>query len=214
MYTKIELQPMPKRLLKLNGISERTIREHYKLYEGYVNKANETREKLATVDMAKGNSTYSEIRALKRGESYALNGAKLHELYFNQLGGNGKPSGELFRAIEKQYQSYERFGDEFKGTGLSARGWAILAYDIVQRELFIYATDDQHNGHVIQSVPILPMDVFEHAYYIDYGTSRAKYIDAFFNNLDWSVLNGRYTEAIRSAKPRVRLWGEPYRMIE
>jgi superoxide dismutase, Fe-Mn family len=207
MYTKIELQPLPKRLLKLNGISERTIREHYKLYEGYVNKANETREKLVTVDMTKGNSTYSEIRALKRGESYALNGAKLHELYFNQLGGTGKPSGELFRAIEQQYQSYERFSDEFKGTGLSARGWAILAYDIVQRELFIYATDDQHNGHVIQSVPILPMDVFEHAYYIDYGTSRAKYIDAFFNNLDWSVLNSRYTEAIRSAKPRVRLWG-------
>jgi Fe-Mn family superoxide dismutase len=184
------------------------MREHYKLYEGYVNKANETREKLATIDPSKGNATYSEVRALKRGESFALNGAKLHELYFEQLGGSGKPSGGLLKVIQQQYQSYEKFLSEFKGAGLSARGWAVLAYDTREEELFIYVTDDQHNGHVIQSIPILPMDVFEHAYYIDYGTNRAGYIDAFLNNLDWNVINARYNDWVRQEKPRFRFFAK------
>ena len=191
MYTPIEKQPLPERTLKLKGISKRTIQEHYKLYEGYVNKANETRAKLQEIDTSKGNATYSEVRALKRGESFALDGVKLHELYFEQLGGGagGRPPRDLLNAIETCYGSYDRFLSEFKGSGLSGRGWAILAYDLVRDELFIYITDDQHNGHVIQTAPILPMDVFEHAYYIDYGTNRADYIQAFFDNLDWSTVN-------------------------
>lgn len=207
MYKQFKARPLPERLLKLNGISARTIREHYKLYEGYVNKANETRAKLEQIDLAQGNTTYSEIRALKRGESFALDGVKLHELYFDELGGKGKPSGEILKAITAQYGDYDRFFAEFRGAGLSARGWAILAFDTEQEELFIYITDDQHNGHVIQSIPILPMDVFEHAYYIDYGTSRGEYIDAFFRNLDWSVVNRRYLEARKSVRPRFRLLG-------
>ncbi|MCL6600904.1 MAG: superoxide dismutase [Alicyclobacillus macrosporangiidus] len=207
MYKQFKARPLPERLLKLNGISARTIREHYKLYEGYVNKANETRAKLEQIDLAQGNTTYSEIRALKRGESFALDGVKLHELYFDELGGKGKPSGEILKAITAQYGDYDRFFAEFRGAGLSARGWAILAFDTEQEELFIYITDDQHNGHVIQSIPILPMDVFEHAYYIDYGTSRGEYIDAFFRNLDWSVVNRRYVEARKSVRPRIRWFG-------
>lgn len=207
MYTKVELQPLPGKTLKLKGISERTIREHYKLYEGYVNKANETREKLSSIDPSKGNTTYSEVRALKRGESFALNGAKLHELYFDQLGGSGKPSGTLLKVIEQQYDVYDNFLSEFKGAGLSARGWAILAYDTLQRELFIYITDDQHNGHVIQSIPILPLDVFEHAYYMDYGTNRSAYIDAFMNNLDWGIVNSRYDYGLKQMKPYHKLFG-------
>lgn len=207
MYKNIELQPLPNQMLKLKGISERTSREHYKLYEGYVNKANETRKKLSTIDTSKGNTTYSEIRALKRGESYALNGAKLHELYFQQLGGSGRPTGTLMRAIERQYDSYANFLSEFTGAGGSARGWAVLAFDSEQKELFIYVTDDQHNGHVIQSEPILPMDVFEHAYFIDYGTNRAGYMDAFLANLDWTVLNRRYHCSLQSARPRLRMFG-------
>jgi len=209
MYKKVDLQPLPNRTLKLNGISERTIREHYKLYEGYVNKANETRQKLSMIDTSKGNTTYSEVRALKRGESFALNGAKLHELYFEQLGGSGKPSGTLLSAIERQYGDFDKFLSEFKGAGLSARGWAILAYDRAQNELFIYVTDDQHNGHVIQSDPILPMDVFEHAYFIDYGTNRAGYIDAFLKNLDWRVVSDRYNSNNKHMKPpHLRLFGK------
>lgn len=208
MYTKVRLQPLLEKTLKLKGISERTIREHYKLYEGYVNKANETRETLSTIDPSKGNTTYSEVRALKRGESFALNGAKLHELYFDQLGGSGKPFGTLLKIIEQQYGVYDNFLSEFKGAGLSARGWAILAYDSAQRELFIYITDDQHNGHVIQSIQILPMDVFEHAYYIDYGTNRSAYIDAFMHNLDWGIVNSRYDAGLKQMKPHLKFFGK------
>ena len=207
MYKQLKASPLPNRLLQLEGISARTIKEHYKLYEGYVNKTNETRAKLDEIDLAKGNATYSEIRALKRGESYALDGAKLHELYFAELGGSGKSGGDIFKAIERQYGKYDRFLDEFRGAGLSGRGWAILAYDTELDELVIYITDDQHNGHVIESIPILPMDVFEHAYYIDYGTSRGEYIDAFFENLDWSVINQRYVRARKHARPRFRIFG-------
>ncbi len=207
VYKEIKARPLPDRLLKLNGISARTIKEHYKLYEGYVNKANEARAKLAQVDLAKGNATYSDIRALKRGESYALDGVKLHELYFAELGGKGKPGGDIVKAIQSQYGSYDRFLAEFRGAGLSGRGWAVLAFDPEWEELFIYITDDQHNGHVIQSVPILPMDVFEHAYYIDYGTSRGEYIDAFFRNLDWTVINQRYVQTKKAIRPRFRIFG-------
>ncbi len=207
MYKKLKASPLPDRLLKLNGISARTIKEHYKLYEGYVSKANETRAKLEQIDLAKGNATYSEIRALKRGESYALNGAKLHELYFSELGGKGKTDRDIKKGIENQYGTFERFMSEFRGSGLSGRGWAVLGFDPEQDEFLIYITDDQHDGHVIQCIPILPMDVFEHAYYIDYGTSRGEYIDAFFKNLDWAVINQRYLQVKSGSRPRFRLFG-------
>lgn len=207
MYKELEARPLPNRLLKLNGISARTVQEHYKLYEGYVNKANETRRKLNQTDLAKGNATYSEIRALKRGESYSLDGVKLHELYFSELGGRGRPDGDILKGIVNQYGSYDRFLTEFRGAGLAGRGWSILAFDPELDELFIYITDDQHDGHVIQSIPLLPMDVFEHAYYIDYGTSRGEYIDAFFKNLDWTVINQRYLQANKANRPRFHLFG-------
>ncbi|MFD2171844.1 superoxide dismutase [Tumebacillus lipolyticus] len=198
MHKKLQPKPLPPKTLTLKGISPRTIQEHYKLYQGYVNKANETREKLRALDVSKGNATYSDVRALKRGESYALDGVKLHELYFEQLtGAGGAPSGDLQKDILKTWGSYERFAAELKGAGLSARGWAILAYDTDQKELFIYITDDQHDGHVVQAIPLLPMDVFEHAYYIDYGTKRDDYIQTFLNNIDWSIINKRFARARR-----------------
>jgi len=207
MHKKVKPMPLPPQALQLKGISARTMTEHYKLYEGYVNKVNETREKLQRIDTSKGNTTYSEVRALKRGESYALDGVKLHELYFEQLiGANGKPSNELMKALEASYGSFDKWKSEFNGSGLSARGWAILAYDKDQQELFNYITDDQHDGHVIQAIPILPMDVFEHSYFIDYGTKRQEYINAFFNNLDWNVINKRFTRALKEAGPKFRLF--------
>jgi len=209
MHKKLAPKPLPPRTLQLKGISAKTIQEHYKLYEGYVNKVNETREKLQAIDVSKGNTTYSEVRALKRGESYALDGVKLHELYFEQLGGPSKsrPGGDLLKGIEASFGSYDRWLAEFKGSGLSARGWAILAYDLDQKELFHYITDDQHDGHVIRTVPILPLDVFEHSYFIDYGTKRADYMQAFFDNLDWSIVTKRFTRLQREASPRVRIFG-------
>lgn len=207
MQKKLQPQPLPPKALQLKGISAKTMQEHYKLYEGYVNKVNETREKLAAIDVSRGNTTYSEVRALKRGESYALDGVKLHELYFEQLtGAGGSPGPDLQKGINRAFGSYERFLAELKGSALSARGWAILAYDTDLKELFLYITDDQHDGHVIHAVPILPLDVFEHAYFIDYGTKRADYIQAFLHNLDWTIISKRYAKVVKQG-PRFKIFG-------
>lgn len=189
---QIEAKPLPERTLRLSGISANTVKEHYKLYEGYVKKVNEVRSKLVKTDLASANPTYSEFRALKRGETFALNAVKLHELYFEQLGGTGaQPSGKIAELIERDFGSYDSWLEEFKAAGKAARGWAILAYDQDYGRLFNFITDSQHDGNVLQVSVILPMDVYEHSYFMDYGTERARYIDAFFANLDWSVVNRR-----------------------
>jgi Fe-Mn family superoxide dismutase len=197
-YRKIQATPLPERTLHLEGISAQTMKEHYKLYEGYVNKVNEVRSKLNTPNLIAANPTYSEFRALKRGETFALNAVKLHELYFEQLGGKGgKPQGRILDMIERDFGSYDGWLQQFLASGKAARGWAILAYDQNYRHLFNFITDSQHDGNVLQAAVILPMDVYEHSYFIDYGTDRNGYIDAFFGSLDWSVVNRR----IRDAQP-------------
>ncbi|GAX89022.1 superoxide dismutase [Effusibacillus lacus] len=204
--SQIELKPLPERTLQLAGISATTIKEHYKLYEGYVRKVNEVRGKLARVDLAAANPTYSEYRALKRGETFALNAVKLHELYFEQLGGKGgKPGSRILEMIKRDFGSYEAWMDRFRAAGKAARGWAILAYDQDYRHLFNFITDSQHDGNVLQATVILPMDVYEHSYFIDYGTNREGYIDAFFANLDWSVVNRRIME-VQPRRPILKLF--------
>jgi Fe-Mn family superoxide dismutase len=193
---QLAAKPLPERTLRLSGISPRTMKEHYKLYEGYVKKVNEVRSKMTGVDRNAANPTYSEYRALKRGETFALNAVKLHELYFAQLGGKGGiPTGRIAELLQRDFGSFENWLAEFKAAGKSARGWAILAYDQNYGHLFNFITDSQHDGNVLQASLILPMDVYEHSYFIDYGTERAKYIDAFFDNLDWSVVNRRIHES-------------------
>lgn len=194
---QITAKPLPERTLRLQGISPKTMREHYKLYEGYVNKVNEVRSKISGANRNEANPTYSEYRAFKRGETFALNAVKLHELYFEQLGGKGgAPVGRIAQLIERDFGSYENWLTEFKAAGKAARGWAILAYDQNYGNLFNFITDSQHDGNVLQASVILPMDVYEHSYFIDYGTERAKYIDSFFENMDWSVINRRINEVM------------------
>lgn len=168
------------------GLSERLMTEHYKLYEGYVKKANEILEKLKTVDYSSANATYSDLRALKLGYSFALDAIKSHELYFENLGGQGgKPEGWIGGEIEKQFGSLENWMQDMKATGLAARGWVWLALDWQTGKLFNYL-GDQHDGFPIwHATPLVALDVYEHAYMIDYGVSRADYIESFFKNLNW-----------------------------
>jgi superoxide dismutase, Fe-Mn family len=174
---------------KLEGISEKTMTEHYKLYEGYVNKANEILEKLKTVDKSKANQTYSDLRELKLELSFAIGGIKNHELYFSHLGGNGgeMENGWLKNRIERDFGSYNDWINDMKKTGLAARGWVWLAYDWENGALFNYLGDSQNTYPVWNATPLVALDVYEHAYWMDYGTSRADYIDAFFANMDWKV---------------------------
>ncbi|MFA5105582.1 MAG: superoxide dismutase [Candidatus Micrarchaeia archaeon] len=186
-------------LLKMKGISEKNVLEHLKLYNGYVNKYNEIMEKIAAMsdaDVKAGNGTYAAIRELKVELTFAMGGVKNHEVYFANLGGaGGKPSGALMEQVQKDFGTYERLEAELRGAAMSARGWAHLAYDTEFKRLFVYVGDAQNTFPVWNNAPLLALDTYEHAYYLDYQTARAPYLDAFFANLDWKDVEARFAAA-------------------
>lgn len=180
---------------QLDGISEKTMTEHYKLYEAYVKKTNEILQKLAKVDKTLANQTYSDLRELKVELSFALGGVKNHEIYFGHLGGQGgKPQGWLLEKIEKDFGSFSEWQADMKATGLAARGWVWLAYDWDTKKLFNYLGDSQNTYSIWHATPLVALDTYEHAYWMDYGTARAAYIDAFFKNLNWQVPEAKVKE--------------------
>jgi Fe-Mn family superoxide dismutase len=174
----------------LDGISETTMRNHWKLYEGYVGKWKEIEAALKGVDLSKANQIYSEWRALKTDLTFAIGGVKNHQLYFSTLGGDGSvpTSGWLADAIEKQWGSFDALKADLKATAMAGRGWAWLAFDWETGQLGTYLGDAQNTFPVWNATSLLGIDVYEHAYFADFGTDRASYIDAFFRNLDWSVV--------------------------
>jgi len=194
--TSIDFLSKKPKLLKMQGFSEKSITEHLKLYQGYVNKYNEIMEKIENMnenEIKEGNATFSQIRELKIELTFALGGIKNHEIYFYNLGGDGgKPEGELLKQIEKDFGSFERWYAEFRGTALSARGWAWLVWDKDLKRLFNIIGDSQNTFLVWNAKPILALDMYEHAYWLDFQTNRAAYIDAFFKNIDWKNVEERF----------------------
>jgi Fe-Mn family superoxide dismutase len=183
-----ELRP---EALELEGISRAAIEAHYKLYQGYVAKRNEILGKLAGVELGTANQVYSELRALKVDLTFAIGGIKNHELYFEHLGGGGgAPWGSLGALVKRDFGSVDAWRADLKATGIAARGWAWTAYDWDEGHLFNYIGDAQNTFPVWNATPLVALDVYEHAYFLDYQTDRASYIDAFFDNLDWDVVNG------------------------
>lgn len=169
------------------------LQEHYKLYVGYVNKLNEIDNLPRSADMYKGpNPTYSAIRSIKLGESYAFDGVLLHELYFENI---TKCSccahGKLIKLIDAQWNDFENFMNYLKEVALSVRGWAIVTLDKFTDSLRIIGCDAHDVGPLWCAAPILVIDVYEHAYFLDYGTDRAKYIDAILKSINWQVINKR-----------------------
>ena len=183
----------------LKGISQKTIEIHHgKLYKGYVDKSNEIGERLGELrrsGKAEGNQTYSELRGLKLGEAFAANGVYLHENYFAILGGDGVPKGEVLKAVEEKFGSFEEFKSYFSACGMAARGWAILAWDMHEKKLMQYNCDAQNHGGVWGCIPIIALDVYEHSYFIDTGSDRKAYIELFFNNLNWDKIEEFYQKA-------------------
>jgi len=173
----------------LNGISLKSITEHFKLYEGYVKKTNEIRNKLETVDKSLANAAYSEIGELKRQESFALDGVKLHEIYFGILGGDGKVAGRMAEMIIRDFGSIENWIADMTASGLSARGWVITSYDFAEKIVRNYSADAHNVGIIAGTVPLIALDVYEHAYFMDYGVNRKGYIEAFFKNLNWQKID-------------------------
>jgi Fe-Mn family superoxide dismutase len=188
---EIGARPLDPRLLELDGISRQSIEAHYKLYQGYVAKRNEILAKLAEVDAAAANQVYSDIRALKVDLSFAVGGVKNHEIYFAHLGGDGgDPDGPIGTLVRRDFGSIDAWRTDLKASGMAGRGWAWTAYDWDEGRLFNYVGDAQNTFPVWNASPLVALDVYEHAYFLDYQTDRGAYIDAFFSNLDWTVVNG------------------------
>jgi Fe-Mn family superoxide dismutase len=185
--TPRELKPA---LYELDGISRETIEAHYKLYQGYVNKRNEILGKLEGVDSSAANQVFSDFRALKVDLTFAIGGIKNHEIYFEHLGGTGgDPAGIFGDLVKRDFGSVADWKADLKATGLAGRGWAWTAYDWDEGRLFNYIGDAQNTFPVWNATPLVGLDVYEHAYFIDFGTDRASYIDKFFDNLDYDVVN-------------------------
>jgi len=188
----------------LNGISDRTLKMHHdKLYAGYVDKKNEIEnglERLGREIVAGkgvGDATYSELRSLKDGETYATNGVYLHEWYFEILGGDGKfeNARELVDALTGAFGSIEAFIKYFSECAMAARGWTVLAWDTRESRLWIYNSDAHNEGGVWGALPIIVLDVYEHAYFMDYGADRQAYLKAFWRNFNWSAANDLFNRA-------------------
>jgi Fe-Mn family superoxide dismutase len=181
------------------GISRKTHDEHLKLWQGYANKTNQIRTMLAEGrgDAASANQIYSQMRALKVDYTFAYEGYINHNVYFETLGGNGGPAtGRVAELIDEAYGSFDAWLADFKATGISGRGWVFLAYDHAERRVFNYIGDAQNTYPIWNHTCLLAMDVYEHAYYLDFATARAKYIDAYVQCIDWDSVNKR-GEAIR-----------------
>jgi Fe-Mn family superoxide dismutase len=183
-----ELRPA---LLELEGISRATIESHYRLYQGYVGKRNEILAKLETAERSGANQIYSELRSLKLDLSFAIGAIKNHEVYFGHLGGEGgDPAGAIAGLIKRDFGSVDAWREDLRATGIAGRGWAWTAYDWDEQCLRNYIGDAQNTYPVWNATPLVALDVHEHAYFLDFQTDRAAYIDAFFANLDWGVVNG------------------------
>lgn len=182
-----------------HGISEATHKAHLGLWQGYANKTNEIRKALAELEMdpAKANQIYSQIRALKVNYAFAYGGYKNHNVYFDTIGGAGGPAtGDVATLINEAYGSFENWAKDWKTTGIGARGWAYLAYDHDEQRVFNFIGDAQDSYPAWNTTLILALDVYEHAYFLDFQTARAKYIDAYFNVIDWDAVNARLKKAL------------------
>jgi Fe-Mn family superoxide dismutase len=176
------------------GISKATHDAHLGLWKGYANKTNEIRTALAEleIDPAAANQIYSHIRGLKVNYAFAYGGYINHSVYFDTIGGQGGPAtGAIGDLINEAYGSFERFAAEWKATGMASRGWAYLGYDHAEQRVAIYAGDGQDTFPAWNHTLVLAMDVYEHAYFLDFQAARMKYIEAYLNVVDWDAASAR-----------------------
>ena len=176
---------------------------HYNTHQkGYVTALNTIEKELETADRSKANGNFSQIGELKRRFTWNHSGALLHDIYWQVLGGDGDISKgpEIKAAIEKEFGSVEKWKEDFKATIVSAKlsGWGILVYDqLYSGRLLNTLVDEHHYGAIWGGIPLIPCDVFEHAYYHKDGPAMAKYIDNFLNNLNWQRINDRFVKFVK-----------------
>lgn len=180
-------------LLGMPGFSDTLLKNHFTLYQGYVNNTNKLIEVLETLAREAKTGT-PEFAEIKRRLGWEFNGMRLHEYYFENLGGDGHldSSGRLAKAVSAQFGSVDAWLKEFKATGaMRGIGWVVLYQDLTNGRLINFWINEHDVGHPSGCNPILIMDVFEHAFMIDYGLKRADYIEAFFKNVKWAAVEAR-----------------------
>jgi Fe-Mn family superoxide dismutase len=181
------------KLIGMEGFSETLLKNHFTLYQGYVTNINKVADALAVM-LKEGKTATPEYAELKRRLGWEFDGMRLHELYFENLGGKTRlaKTGVLGKMIEASFGSYEAWERDFRAVGaMRGIGWAVLYYDAVSCQLCNNWINEHDVGHLAGCQPILIMDVFEHAYMTDYGIKRADYIAAFFKNINWRAAEGR-----------------------
>jgi Fe-Mn family superoxide dismutase len=191
----------------LKGISDATLEQHFKLYEGYVTQTNKLLEKLAdfTKNGVVDEKRMAEFSELKRRLGFEYNGMVLHEHYFGNLrkhGDRGPARGAAFRhAAEQGWGSYQRWEADFTSVGkMRGVGWVICYQDPATGFLANHWVEMHESGHVSGFIPVLVMDVWEHAFILDYAAKdRPKYIDAFLANVDWRAVESRLSRRQEAA---------------
>jgi superoxide dismutase, Fe-Mn family len=180
-------------LVGLKGFSETLLKNHFTLYQGYVTNTNKVSDTLAQM-LKEGKTGTPEFAELKRRFGWEFNGMRLHELYFENMKGAGgiDRSGKLAKNMEKEFGSVEAWEKEFKACGtMRGIGWVALYHDVTGDRLFNSWINEHDVAHLAGCIPVLIMDVFEHAYFTDYQLKRADYIDAFFANINWQAAESR-----------------------
>jgi len=180
-------------LIGMAGFSEALLKNHFTLYQGYVTNTNKVLDTLELM-LKEGKAANPEFAELKRRLGWEFNGMRLHEYYFENLGGTAplNVDGRLGKKLAESFGSVDAWEKEFRATGaMRGIGWTVLYQDNVSGRLINFWINEHDQGHPAGCMPILVMDVFEHAFMLDYGLKRADYIEAFFKNIDWKVVEAR-----------------------
>jgi len=181
------------KLIGMEGFSETLLKNHFTLYQGYVANTNKLADTLS--QMAKeGKVATPEFAEMKRRFGWEFDGMRLHEYYFENLGGKGPldKGSKLGKKLAEAFGSYEEWEKDFKGVAsMRGIGWAVLYQDAQSGRLFNCWINEHDGGHLAGCNPILILDVFEHAFMIDYGLKRPDYIAAFFKNIEWKAVEAR-----------------------
>jgi len=183
---------------KVDGfLSERALTEHRDvLYKGYVTQYNNIQAALEKADASKANPHFSEWGELKRRETWAHNGVILHEWYFENIGGGGtKPGARTTKLIERDFGSLDNFKAQLLGGGKVAPvGWAVWAFSMLDNKTHVYVVEQHQNHTPWGAIPLLILDEFEHAYFLDYATKRPDYLNKFWDNVNWNAVEKRAEE--------------------
>ncbi len=193
-------KPKEFKIGELKGISSKTIEEHLKLYKGYVNNTNLIFNKLNELKSDPEKNSYL-LSETQRRLGFEFGGMRNHEYYFSSLEGSAKEinnNSELYKKIEEDWGSFEIFLNHFKFVALTRGiGWSMLYFDKESNKLIITWVDEQHMGHLAGCSIILALDMWEHSYYVDYTPAeKKKYIEAFFENLNWGVIEENFRSSM------------------